>query len=143
MIETIPKLEHSKRVADKVQYLSNSYEVYMSALYHDYLENSYDDLYHLTPYSYELVIALTRNGDSVIDSLKNNLKNKPQYFIDDVVYIKLCDRYDNLKHKKLKKSYIQKSIELIHYLYSIHSNKPKIKDFILNVYKDVPIDFSI
>ena len=92
----------------------------------------------LNYYTYELVKALTHKEDEkTLDALKLNLIGKPQYFVNDIVIIKIADRTDNLntrvKEGRLKKKYIKKSAKLIQHLYDIYKgDKQNLKDFIEN-----------
>jgi hypothetical protein len=73
---------------------------------------------------------------STLSDLKMKFPTFSDSFKNDVIYIKLCDRTDNLnkrvKSGDLSKRYINKSIKLIQYLYDNYiGNKEKIKNFIL------------
>jgi len=133
------KYKHSKRVANLTKELSNSEDVYNSALYHDFLERGgkiEDTRKVLSFHSYQLVLALSHDEDEdTLTSLKIALQDKPQEFINDIVCIKLCDRTDNLKTRldedRLKRKYIKKSTKLIQYLYdSFEGDKSILDSFI-------------
>lgn len=134
------KLKHSKRVAKLVKELSDSNDVYNAALYHDYLEvgGKMKKLDSIISYeSFKLVLALTKKDtDGTIETIKKRLSGENQSFINDVIKIKLCDRYDNLRKRnkkgELKGKYLNRSIELIQYLYDkyIGMDKYIIEKFI-------------
>ena len=135
------KIKHSKRVAKLVKTLSDSDDVYYAALYHDFIEGG-GDLKNLnktsTYQSFRMILALTKNdGDDTLGSLKKNLFGQEQKFINDVIKIKLCDRYDNLKKRnkndELSKKYLKKSIKLVRYLYEsyVGSDKYIIENFLI------------
>jgi hypothetical protein len=133
------KYKHSKRVANLTKELSKSEDVYSGALYHDFLERGGDDkksMDILSFHSYQLVKTLSHDDDEdTLQALMNSLEGKPQEFINDIVYIKLCDRTDNLKTKfnndRLKNKYIKKSSNLIQFLYdSFEGDKTQLESFI-------------
>ena len=133
------KYKHSKRVANLTKEFTNSEDVYNSALYHDFLERGGEKSETrkiLSFSSYELVLALSHDEDEdTLESLKTSLHDKPQEFINNIVYIKLCDRTDNLKTKfsndNLKSKYIKKSSKLIQFLYdSFEGDKTPLDSFI-------------
>lgn len=133
------KYEHSKRVANLTKELTISEDVYNSALYHDFLERGgkiEDTRKILSFYSYQLILALSHEEDEdTLTSLMIKLQGKSQEFINNIVYIKLCDRVDNLKtrfiNNKLKSKYIKKSSKLIQFLYdSFEGDKSILDSFI-------------
>lgn len=139
------KINHSKNVAKLVKTLTNSIDVYDAALYHDYLERGGKEKKAkkvLSYYAHKLVLALTKQKFkntkkiSTLDDLKMKFETFSNTFKNDVIYIKLCDRTDNLnkrmKSGKISKKYIKKSIDLIQFLYDNYiGDKDKIKNFIL------------
>jgi hypothetical protein len=133
------KYKHSKRVANLTKELSSLEDVYNSALYHDFLERGgkiEDTKKVLSFNSYQLILALSHDEDEdTLESLKTSLDGKPQEFINNIVYIKLCDRTDNLKTRfsndRLKNKYIKKSAKLIQFLYdSFEGDKSILDSFI-------------
>lgn len=133
------KYKHSKRVANLTKELTNSEDVYNSALYHDFLERggkAEDTKKVLSFNSYQLILTLSHDEDEdTLTALMNSLHGKPQEFINNIVYIKLCDRTDNLKTRfnndRLKNKYIKKSAKLIQFLYdSFEGDKSILDSFI-------------
>ena len=133
------KYKHSKRVASLVKELSDSNDIYYSALYHDFLENGGDEKKSkkiLSYYAYQLVDCLSHDDkEDTQTALMNCLEGKPQQFINDIVFIKICDRTDNLNTRfvndRLKKKYIKKSSKLIQFLYdSFEGDKTILDSFI-------------
>lgn len=142
------KVHHSERVANLVKTLSDSDDVYGAALYHDYIEagGSMEKTSKiLSHYAFKLVLTLTKNeGEGTLNSLKNKLSMYNQKFINDIIKIKICDRFDNLrkKHKnhELDEKYVKKSIILIQFLYDkyIGDDKSNIDKFIENNIYSIP-----
>ena len=135
------KLKHSKRVANNTKYMIYSEDVYNSALYHDFIEKGGDTNILksiVSEYSFQLIDTLTHNiDDDVLSILKTKLIGKNTKFVNDIIIIKLSDRADNIKRKSkegiLTKKYVQKSVELIQYLYdNFIGDKDKLKNFIEN-----------
>ena len=138
-VMSLYKYEHSKRVAKLTKELSSSDDVYYGALYHDFLEkggSEEESKKVLSFKSYELIISLSHDDDEdTLTALITSLQDKPQDFINNIIYIKLCDRTDNLKTRfsndKLKNKYIKKSAKLIQFLYdSFEGDKSILDSFI-------------
>lgn len=133
------KFKHSKRVAELTKILKDENYIYSAAIYHDFLERggTLEELKNLVPKeSIEIIEILTNDTDeSTILKLKSKLEGKSINVINDVLLIKLCDRCDNLKirynNKELKSNYIDKSAELIQWIYQTYSgDKLKLKQFL-------------
>jgi DNA primase len=136
------KLSHSQRVADMVIKLDNREELYQAAFYHDFLErggslNQISKL--LSPYSIEIIKALSKDeGDNdTLESLKSSIQGKDKNLIQDILLIKLIDRWDNisskLKNGDLNTKYLKKSRELVRFIYQKYpGDKSKIEPFIIN-----------
>ena len=142
------KVKHSCKVAELTTALTSSEDVYNAALYHDYVERggTLEELKKVvTPYSYALIMALTKtetdyeeaSGKNVtLDVLKSKLLVIPEHMRHDLIIIKIADRTDNLRKRlkagDLSKHYLRKSAELIQFLFNAYtgSDKKKVRKFI-------------
>ncbi len=133
------KLNHSKRVADLTKLIKDDEDIYAAAVYHDFLERGGDvkDMEQtLTKHALELAHLLTNDEEEdTLLKLQKALYNKPKNIVNDVLTIKICDRFDNLKKRMVKnelsKKYIKKSSELIQWIWdNFDGDKSKLEDFI-------------
>jgi hypothetical protein len=133
------KLKHSKRVAELTKLIKDDEDIYAASVYHDFLERGGDvkDMEQtLSKHALELAHLLTNDEDEdTLLKLQKSLYNKPKNIINDVLTIKICDRFDNLKRKMIKnelsKKYIRKSSELIQWIWdNFDGDKSKLEDFI-------------
>ncbi len=128
------KVKHSIRVATDVAEVKKDKKIIFAALFHDYVERggNVDEL-PISEKSKLLVKLLTTIDDEYSDSeniplshMKDVLANiKDEKIKNKLIIIKLADRLDKFKNKKLSKKYIKKSKELIKFLVKNHSGNNK------------------
>lgn len=148
--EVLPKqkLKHSKRVAEYTKEIKDDKDVYNASVYHDFIERggNYEDCGKiLSPYALKLVKCLTNNDDTdTLLKLKMVLSGCDNKTKNDVLIIKIADRADNLNKRldkdNLNKKYLNKSIELIQYIWDNYTDdKTKLFRFInVNIIRKIP-----
>lgn len=128
------KVKHSLRVATDVADVIDDRDVIFGALFHDYIERGGKvDRLPISNKAKTLVKLLTTIDDDYKDS-----KNIPLSHMKDVIsqvedeelknkliLIKLADRLDKFKNKRISKKYKNKSKELIKFLLKKYTGENK------------------
>jgi (p)ppGpp synthase/HD superfamily hydrolase len=141
---------HSKNVRNLACKMGCDNDTEQAALFHDFIENggSPKKLKNLvSPTAFGLIKDMTnKKNKDVLKSIKQKLKNADDNKKINLIKIKLADRAENvqtrIKENRLKLKYINKTAELVNYLYQEYpDNKNKIKVFIIKnfINKSTPL----
>jgi len=132
------KRQHSDRVRKIVKRVGADEDAQIAALFHDYLERGgrMEDAkkkFKFSPRIEQIILALSDDDKNDSDASNGPLAHmrivlaNPEFDIETkkiVILIKIADRLDNLKKRiladQLGKSYIQKSKDLLQYLFIVY-----------------------
>lgn len=136
---------HSLNVSKKVSRYTDNLDVILGALFHDYIERGGDiDKLPISKKAKKIVKFLSSESKNYSGSENEPLEHlinvlpeiKNEKLKNDVILVKLMDRYDNIKKrgKALSKKYVEKTKQLFNYLYNQFTGD---KNILIKIAKEI------